>query len=237
MKQKAVASPGNKLVNWYNKIPPHLKTTYRNPSKAKHGMDVPFRMLVIGTTGSGKTNLVLEVLSRFKDTFGKVLVCCANRNEPLYKYLASKLKEGEEVAFYEGYEQIPNVDSLDNDHIEQHLIIFDDLVLETNPRLVRIIEEYFIRGRKKGLSVMYLTQSYFRTPKVIRLNSNYILLKKLGCTRDLVWVLKDYSLGVDREALLALYKEATAERGDFLLIDVQTADENQRFRKNFLQLI
>jgi hypothetical protein len=222
----------DKLINWYGKIPKGLKTQYENPHYKQHGIIVPFRMVIVGNSGSGKTTLVLELLHRMPNTFGHVTVCCMNADEPLYKYLQTKLKP-EQLSVVEGYNSVPELKDLDKE--VQHLVIFDDLMLE---RRQDLIESYFIRGRKiaKGVSCMYLTQSYYTTPKVIRLQANYILMKKLTSTRDLVMVMKDLSLGLEKEELLELYKHCTTDQRSFLMIDVQT-DPEKRFRKNFSELL
>ena len=196
-------------------------------------MTLPFRGLVCGNSGSGKSTLVLEVISRMKDTFGKITIVCMNKTEPLYLFLASKLKPDEELTIVEGYDNVPPLESLDPD--VQHLVIFDDLVLA---RKQDKIEDYFIRGRKiaKGVSMLYLTQSYYATPKTIRLQCNYIFLKKLTSTRDLTFVLKDFSLGLSKEELLEIYKICTADHHSFLMVDIHTS-EDQRFRKNFHDIL
>jgi hypothetical protein len=81
----------------------------------------------------------------------------------------------------------------------------------------------------------YLTQSYFNTPKTVRVNCNYILLKKLSSTRDLNMILSDYNLGVDKSVLMKIYKYATSDNGT-LFIDADAQPEN-RFRRNFLEIL
>ena len=58
--------------------------------------------------------------------------------------------------------KLPQINELDTK--KQKLFIMDDLVLETNP----LISEYWIRARKKNWSLMYLTQSFYKTNKLIR---------------------------------------------------------------------
>jgi len=62
-----------------------------------------------------------------------------------------------------------------------------------------IISEYFIRGRKRGCSLMFLSQSYFNTPKVIRQNINFCVILKLGGTRDVNSILRECSIGLTKE--------------------------------------
>jgi uridine kinase len=222
----------NNITNFYKKIPKNLLPKYENPNYDNHLINVPFRMLIVGASGAGKTSVALEIIKRMNNTFGEITIITKNADEPLYKFLRTKIP-AHQLHIYEGINQIPDLDSYDPDF--QHLVIFDDLVLEKNQSK---IEEYFIRGRKiaKGLSMMYLTQSYYKTPKTIRLNVSYLILKKLASNRDLNLILSEVNLGVNKEVLLALYKYTTTERSDFLMIDIDELPE-KKFRKNFLEII
>ena len=222
----------NEMKSWYTIIPDSLKTKYHNPCYENHKLEVPFRMMIVGSSGSGKTTLVLEIIHRMNDTFGHITICCANKQEPLYEYLVSKL-EPEQLTVVEGYQNIPDLKALDEE--VQHLIVFDDLVLE---RRQDKIEEYYIRSRKiaKGVSCIYLTQSYFAVPKTIRLQCGYILLKKLSSMRDLGFIVNDFNVGIEKEDLFEMYRHATDNQRDFLLVDMVCPPE-ERFRLNFLNII
>ena len=92
---------------------------------------------------------------------------------------------------------------------QQTLVIFDDMVndLKKHP----IISEYFIRGRKRGCSLMFLSQSYYNTPKIIRQNINYCAILKLGGTRDVNAILRESSIGLTKDELLYMYQQATKQ--------------------------
>ena len=57
------------------------------------------------------------------------------------------------------------------------LIVFDDIVVDmiNNKKLNSIITELFIRDRKLNISLVFITQSYFKVPKDVRLNSTHFL--------------------------------------------------------------
>lgn len=223
----------NEVNNWYDKIPKSLLTKYNNPGYGKtHEISVPFRCCIVGASGSRKTTTAIEILYRMNGTFGLVIICCMSDDEPLYKYLRTKIPE-EQIRFYEGYDNIPELASLPTD--TQILIIFDDLVLEKKQDKIL---QYFIRARKHGKSVscMYLTQSYFNTPKIIRLNSNYIIVRKVGSSRDLNLMLRDFSLGLERDELFKMYEYATSTDNDFLMIDIG-AEPDKKYRKSFFEII
>jgi hypothetical protein len=222
----------NKNTNWYSEIPKSLLKKNKNPSYKNHKMNVPFRALIVGGSGSGKTTLIMELIKRASNTFGIIVLCVKNADEPLYQFLISKLSP-ENLHVYQNGE-IPPLDKYKGEDC-QILMVFDDLVNEKKQDLAR---EYFIRGRKiaGGISMCYLTQSYFQTDRTIRLQCNYIMLKKLTSTRDLKTILSDFNLGLDKDYLVELYKVATADKLDFLMIDID-AEPSHRFRKNFLEVI
>lgn len=228
-----MAKSRDTITNYYQVIPQHLKKKYHNPQYGKkHFIKVPFRALLCGGSGSGKTNLLLELIHRMSGTFTQIVVCCKSRHEPLYDYLSSKVPE-DCLQFYEGVENIPPIEDFSG--CGQTLIVFDDLCMDKKQN---IIEQYFIRGRKvgEGISCCYLTQSYYKTPKSVRLQCNQIFLKKLSSQRDLRMILSEVSIGMDIKRLTACYKYATREPLNFLLIDVEAPDDDGKIRSGFMEI-
>lgn len=214
------------LIDWYKKIPKKYLTKTHNPNYEIHGIQVPFRMLIIGGSGSGKTQTFLNILHNFSGTFQNIHLITKNKDEPLYNYLSDQLKDkGFEI--HEGIDKAPDLDSFNKK--EQTLVVFDDLVLEKNQRA---IEEYYIRARKLNCSVIYLSQSYFAVPLNIRRNLTYLVIKRLQSLKDLYAILREYALGVDKSVLKKMYENSTETKQDFLLVDME-AEAEDRFRKNF----
>jgi hypothetical protein len=214
-----------KPVNFYKVMPKKFLNKPSNPYYEHHKISVPFRLILCGGSGSMKTNTAMNIIRAMPDTFHNIIAVTKNSDEPLYNFLRDKMKG---FQIYEGINKIPDLDTFDKK--ENSLIIFDDLVLEKNQQY---IEQYAIRCRKLGVSFLYLTQVWYKVPISIRQNCNYIVLKKIGQTSDLMRVLKDYSLGVSKEVLMELYKYAIAgEKQNFFLIDIE-ADDGEKFRKNF----
>ena len=59
------------------------------------------------------------------------------------------------------------------------LIVFDDMIgdMESNKELIPIATELFLRGRKLNILLVFISQSYFKVPKTIRLNSTHFIMK------------------------------------------------------------
>ena len=96
-----------------------------------------------------------------------------------------------------------------------------------------VISEIFIRGRKKGISTMFLSQSYYSSPKIIRQNINYCIILKLGGSRDVNALLREVSIGLTKEELMYMYNDATKEKFNCLIVNLEKSG-NERYRKNFL---
>jgi len=193
-----------------------------NPNYDLHHFDIPFRSLVVAPSGSGKSNFITNLISLFcreKGTFDQIYIFCKSKDEPLYRFLCDKSKGLIEV--HEDLEKLPPLNELKPN--EQTLIIFDDMV--TDIKKHPVISEYYIRGRKRGASLMFLSQSYYNTPKIIRQNVNYVIILKLGGSRDINSLLREVSIGLSEEQLLEMYSIATNKKFD--------KSGNERYRHNF----
>jgi hypothetical protein len=237
-KQDNKKKPSNEVVNFYEIIPKSLRPKYHNPNISHHQIGLPFRILVVGGSGSMKTNLICDMIARMNDTFGNIKII-TKAQEPLYDFLKMKIPPSH-LQVTEGITTTPDLSTYEDDEMKdlQHLTIFDDLVLEDKKLQDRLICPYFIRGRKvaKGVNCVYITQSYYLTPPTIRKNLTHIFLKKLSNNRDLNSILQEYNLGCDRDQLMKMYKEATSDNESFLMVDLNAPAKN-RFRKNYLDIV
>jgi hypothetical protein len=220
-----------KIENMYEKIPKDLLDNADNPNFDLHRLKLPFRMCVVAPSGSGKTNFVLNLISIFsrgRGSFASCDIITRNKDEPLYRWLILKC---DQINIKEGMESIPSLDKMDKEI--NHLVIFDDLVLAKDQSR---IENYYIRARKLNCSVIYLSQSYYRIPKIIRSNCNYMCILKLSGNREVKMILSEFGLGVSKEELLRLYTEATAEKFQPLIIDLDE-EPPKRFRKGLTEIM
>jgi hypothetical protein len=84
--------------------------------------------------------------------------------------------------------------------------------------------------------VIYLSQSYFAIPKIIRNNCSYLVLLKLSGHREVNMILSEGGLGIDKDTLLRLYQEATNEKFSPFIIDYEETPE-KRYRKGLLEIM
>lgn len=228
------------LINFYSVIDKKYtdNSKYYNPNAHLGLPRHPFRALIIGGSGSGKTNTCLNIIFKGKN-FEHIYLFAKTLDEPLYKALidtyenAGKMTRQNLITYSTDAKDVPNLKDIDDS--KQNLFIFDDMITlsknEHNP-----INEMFIRGRKSNCSVVYISQSYFGIPKIIRLQANFLVLKKINSTRDFNMIAKDCG-DLPVETLKTIYKQATVKKEDCLCIDHETVDEEKKYRKNFGELL
>jgi hypothetical protein len=219
-------------INMYKKIPKKYLKKIENPNYNLHNFELPFRAVCVAPSGSGKTNFVINFISlcsKGKGTFETINIVTRNKDEPLYNWLA---EVSNRIQISEGIHTIPKLDSFDKE--SNHLMVFDDLILEKNQDA---ISNYFIRARKLNVSCLYLSQKFYSIPKMIRSNCNYLVILKIGSVRDENLILHDYALGIEKDVLQKMYSYATREKFNTLIINLDEADIQKKFRKNFLEYL
>ena len=127
-----------------------------------------------------------------------------------------------------------NIDDYNPKRKRKNLIVFDDMiaVIMTNKKFQVIIKELFIGCRKLNIFLSFITQSYFRVPKDVRLNSTHYLIMKIHNKRELKNIALDHLADIDYKDFVKIYRDCTSS--SFLTIDTTLpADNLMRFRKNF----
>ena len=221
-----------KIINMYDRMPKDFLDSVDNPNFELHNLKLPFRMCVVAPSGSGKTNFLVNLLHLFscgsKGTFSTIDIITRNKDEPLYKWITSQC---ESIRINEGLSHTPKLD--DFDKTKNHLVVWDDLVLSKD---LSMVENYYIRARKLNCSVIFISQSYFKIPKIIRNNCSYMVLLKLSGNREVNLILSEFGLGVTKEELLDFYEYATKEKFSPLIIDMEESSD-KRFRKGLLEIL
>ena len=206
--------------------------------------DHPYRILIIGGSGSGKTNTLLNLINEQND-IDKIYLYARDLSKPKYEYLIKKREDAgikhvnNPNAFIEYSNTMDDVYENINDYNpirkRKKLIVFDDMIADimTNKRFQAIIKELFIRCRKLNISLVFITQSYFSVPKDVRLNSAHYLIMKINNKRELQNIAINHSADIDYQDFKKIYRECTKEPFNFLTIDnTLPASDPLRFRKN-----
>ena len=157
--------------------------------------DHPYRILIIVGSGSGKTNALLNLINE-EDDIDKIYLYAKDLSEPKYEYLIGKRENARikhlnhSKAFFECSNTMGDVYENINDYNSRRkrkiLIVLDDTIagIMTNKKFQAIIKDLFIRCRKLNILLVFITQSYFSLPKVVRLNSTHYLIMKINNKRN-----------------------------------------------------
>ena len=132
-----------------------------------------------------------------------------------------------------------NIDEYNTDKERKILIVFDDMIADmiNNKKLNSIVTELFIRGRKLNISLVFITQSYFKVPKDVRLNSTHFFIMKIPNKRELQQIALNHSSDINSKDFIKIYKRYTTEPYSFLVNDATLASYNLlRFRKSIFNI-
>ena len=108
------------------------------------------------------------------------------------------------------------------------LIVFHDMVADmiNSKKLNPVVTELFIRGRKFNSSLVFITQSYFKVPKNVRLNSIHFFSIKIPNKRDLWQIALNHSSDIEFKDFFKIYKKHTAQPCSFLVSDTLLSSDN-----------
>ena len=150
----------------------------------------PYRILIIGGSGSRKTNVLLNLIEN-QPEIDKIYLNIKDPYEAKFQYL---IKIGENVGIdhhndpraYTEYSNnmhdvYKNINCCNPDKEKKTLIVFDDMIADmiNNKNLNSVVTELVIRERSLNISLVFITQSYFKVPKDVRLNSTHFFIAKI----------------------------------------------------------
>ena len=86
--------------------------------------------------------------------------------------------------------------------------MFDDMIadMESNENLGPKVTKLFLRGRKPNISLVFISQSYFKVPKTIRLNAPHYFIIKLPTKRELQEIASNHLPSIDFKDFIKLIK-------------------------------
>ena len=192
----------------------------------------PFRMLIIGPSGPGKTNTLLHLINNLHPV-DKIYLYAKDLHEPKCEYLINKREQAGIKNLNDPHAFVGDSDDMNDvlDDINNYnkntdkkvLIVFDDMIadIEYNKNFKRIIKELFYRARKINVSIVFIAQSYFRALKDARLNSTHYIPMKIGNKKELKSIAEEKSSNLDYKDFLKIYNYCTKEPYSFMTIDAR----------------
>ena len=144
--------------------------------------------------------------------YDKVYLYAKNLEQSKYRDMIDMFQRISKEAGYDVIEasndQIIPVSDLTDDN--QKLVIFDDFVCEKDQKP---LVNYFIRGRHKNCTVIYLSQWYYKTAKDIRLNCSHFCIYDFPLNNERSLICRENNIPKQ------LYEKATEEPYSFIYLD------------------
>ena len=139
-----------------------------------------FRMLICGNSGSGKTNLLYHILMKPLVYYDQIHLYGKNLEQEKYRHMIETMNDISSQVGYDimhsNNDGIKPVNSLESD--AQKIVTFENFICDKNQKP---LIDYFIQGRHKNCSVIYLSQSFYKTPKD---NERNMISRELNVTND-----------------------------------------------------
>ena len=116
---------------------------------------------------------------------------------------------------------------------------FDDMIADmiSNKKLNSIVTKLFIRGRKLNISLAFITKSYLKVPKDVRLNAPHFFITKILNKKELQQIVINHSSDISAKDFENIYRKCTAEPNSILVNDTTLVSNNPlRFRKSLFSI-
>ena len=211
------------------------------------------RILLAGGSGSGKTNLLCNLLYRdWLYPYDRLMVFSKSLHQPKYRELMERLstdgKLDENTTFSNSDDDIPEPDSIVYERTVPKLskkgrvtmvtepvhtlLIFDDLLC-CAPKTMKRITDLFIRARHFNCTLIFLTQSFFRTPRPLRLQCDQMCVFCPIGKREATQIYQECSADLDLRVFQQLIKTVNDAPYQFLFINKYAKQQWLRYRLNF----
>lgn len=222
----------------------------QQPQGAKEGIlpEHPFRMYVVGSSGSGKSNFILNLLTKkdmYHNYFDEILVISptAVNLDPSYKVLNLPEENyfpcDENVLDRIMTIQEENIEGKDGDksNAPKILLILDDIVSYKSFCNSKMMLKFAVMSRHWGISMMILSQAYHRIPKSVRMQMTVVIYFK-GSNKEIEVLAEDFGApGLSAKAFRTIIANTTSKRYDFFFVDTNRPVDEGRFRKNLSDFI
>ena len=184
-----------------------------------------------------KTNALLNLIADQPD-IEKIYFYAKDPYEGKYQYLINKRESvglnhfNDPKTFIEYSNDMKDIyKNIANNNIDKErkiLIVFDDMIagMINNKELNSIVTEVFIIDKKLNISLVFITKSYFKAPKDIRLNATHFFIAKTPNKTEFQQIAINHSSDINTNDFINIYRECTAKPYSFLVNDTTLASDN-----------
>jgi hypothetical protein len=208
----------------------------------------PFRFLICGAGQTGKTTLLLALLTKpefYRDYFDLFILVSPNIHHPQWAKALKTLQDrsdiyddfspSTEASIKETLQENNQIKTKDGELCAKKiLIVFDDMI--DDKRLVNgsFLTTLFTRGRHYCASVVFSTQLYVNFPLRLRKQMTNIIIFASSNSKEVDAVYEEYChQHLTRKEFDELFKDATNGKYKFLYIDTRSPNPAKKYRSGF----
>jgi GTPase SAR1 family protein len=173
------------LLNSFNEMNLNKKYNIKEPQRNISYLPSIFRCLIVGSSGCGKTNLVLNLLFKIIENSKKpisIIICTKTIEQPLYKsFIKDMVTNYKNKVRINVFKEIKNFDDEFYKKLDkrfQNIVLIDDMLGVTDQEDKKSLIHLFSASRPRELSIFFLSQRYTRVEITCRNNLNYLIIFK-----------------------------------------------------------
>lgn len=211
----------------------------------------PFRAIMSGRSGSGKSNLLISLLindSFYKNYFHFIFLISptAGKLDDSFQALKkSKCKSKIAIVNVLNPDTIQSIMDTNKEIIEEKgvdkapriLIVYDDVVAHKKFMNSKSFTQSFIASRHYNASVIICTQRYNSVPRVCRLQANAVFFFKGSNSETLILAEEFCPAGYSKKEFLQVIEFAVRDPFNFLFVNDTCKDHKKKYRKNLDQIL
>ena len=233
MQNRAARISKYKVINFDDVT--NKNETEHNP-KWPYIPDDPYKIIKTGGPGLRKTDALLKIINS-QLHIGKIYLFEKDPYEAKYQYLFNK-REKVGLKHYDNFKAFieysndmkdvyKNIEERNQGKKRKVLIVFDEMiaVMVSNKKVNPTVTELFTRGRKLNISVVFITQSYVKVPKAVRLKTTHVIMK-IPNKRELHQIAINHSSDIDFKNFMKIYKKCTAGKHSFSVNDTTLSSDD-----------
>ena len=220
---------------------------YKTPGQKSYDMPPPGTMVVIGSTGSGKTNLVCTLLKEahmLKDYYDKIYVFCLSPC-PMLEEHVEQIKEknifleDDPTQLKELYDsQKKALSSMGFKRTPHVLFILDDIVQSKSFLKAKVLTDIFFGGTHSKCSLWLLSQNYMSVPRRLRMNAHSLILcHGINNTEIERFTEEHQSSFMDKKEFMRLVKYALTDAYSFMFVNNTHPNKKLKYRRGFNDIL
>ena len=223
--------------------------------KALHPLLLPpkSRIIVIGGSGSGKTNWLCNALVKPQLKYEKIYMYSKNLHQPKYQFLHKELLNTEFIlnkgarvkkrepfkiieAWSDDINDLISLDELKKKKEYLNLIVIDDFAI-LNKQQEKAVTLFYTQCRHYNATIIYLQQLYFQLNRGIRNNLSHIIIFSNKNKKEKELLSRELGANLDKGEFSRIYNKVLSKKYNWIMIDNTTDDINLQYRNGYSTLL